>query len=395
MVWLCSYRVARVEQTETPEMLKQRNKLSKKGNSSKVVSRELCSILTKGTRTYCHLDDTNELENLSSGASPSLLTCIVERSLQSWESSAVVEYGVCFVDTVLSKVTLAQFEDDNLRYRLRTLLSRHQPTEILLNKSNNTDETVGVIQLIVPKAAIDYSASTHVCSPNSVLDTLRQRYFPPPQSLPGILEAASACIEEGSSDLMICALGVAVSFLKRSLIDHEIVTFGSFFGYVPPDDNREIHLPIPHEFMSNMCDIAESNLKHMVLDSVTLSNLEIFKNNFDHTERGSLWAFMNRCKTSFGSRLLRDWMCQPLFRLEDISYRSAAVTELLNDTENVERVRVIMKNCPDLERLLGRVHSNGLNKKDFDHPDYRSIMYENQTYNSRKIRDFTDILRGT
>ena len=42
------YRVARIEQTETPEMLKERNDAASKGKKDKVVAREMCSIMSKG-----------------------------------------------------------------------------------------------------------------------------------------------------------------------------------------------------------------------------------------------------------------------------------------------------------------------------------------------------------
>lgn len=49
MYILIGYRVARVEQTETPEMLKDRNDSAGKGiKKDKVVARELCSIMSKG-----------------------------------------------------------------------------------------------------------------------------------------------------------------------------------------------------------------------------------------------------------------------------------------------------------------------------------------------------------
>ncbi|CAN0172076.1 unnamed protein product, partial [Hapterophycus canaliculatus] len=54
------YRVARVEQVETPDMLKTRNaSKGRTGTKDKVVKRELCSILSRGTRTYCFLDDVS------------------------------------------------------------------------------------------------------------------------------------------------------------------------------------------------------------------------------------------------------------------------------------------------------------------------------------------------
>ena len=52
------YKVARVEQTETQEQFKQRKQRTK-GKKPQVVNREVCSIMSLGTRTFCCLDDNN------------------------------------------------------------------------------------------------------------------------------------------------------------------------------------------------------------------------------------------------------------------------------------------------------------------------------------------------
>jgi DNA mismatch repair protein MSH6 len=59
-------------------MLKIRND-KKGGVKDKVVLRELCSIMSKGTRTYCHLDDISLLEGDDETTSSSVLCCIKER----------------------------------------------------------------------------------------------------------------------------------------------------------------------------------------------------------------------------------------------------------------------------------------------------------------------------
>lgn len=46
------YKVARVEQTETPEMMSERCKGKKTTKYDKVVNREICQISTKGTCVY-------------------------------------------------------------------------------------------------------------------------------------------------------------------------------------------------------------------------------------------------------------------------------------------------------------------------------------------------------
>ena len=460
------YRVARVEQTETPEMLKERND-STKGKKDKVVAREMCSIMSKGTRTYCHLDDLSvfDSEGLLGG---SLLMCIKERLTaaqrddndmiidephengENFENTEMVpEYGICCVDTVIGNITLAQFQDDPQRSRLRTLLTRLTPTEVLLEANHHTAETAGTLRLVAPRAAIEVLRGEEMPSAQEAIARLHKgKYFNSSSTpagasegvkpWPSILDAVVSGMADGSSELVVCAIGGAVWQLKRSLIDYEVLSMGKFLAYVPPDEevyqtaisdnngqnasnsengsdgnggnngnggeNGKIN-PKVNIFNSSggLLQAAEGQggepqQSRMVLDAVALTNLEVLQNNFDRSEKGSLWAFMNRCKTLFGARLLKDWVCHPLYKVCDIASRTAAVDDLLSSlsTEG-EAARIILKNVPDLERLLVRVHSNGIKKKGLgaeDHPDGRAVMYEMPTYNSRKIRDFSDVLTG-
>lgn len=59
----------------------------------------------------------------------------------------VCMYGVCIVDTVIGNLTLGQFADDSQRSRLRTLLARYCPTEVLL--STGGQESTLTILLIL------------------------------------------------------------------------------------------------------------------------------------------------------------------------------------------------------------------------------------------------------
>jgi DNA mismatch repair protein MSH6 len=115
------YRVARIEQTETPNMMKEANS-KVPGTKRKVVLRELCSIMSKGTRTYCALDDSSVLEDDPNDASL-VLVCITEEKLRSDSLSTgsglqpVVEYGVCIVNCPLANITIGLFADDEQRSR--------------------------------------------------------------------------------------------------------------------------------------------------------------------------------------------------------------------------------------------------------------------------------------
>jgi DNA mismatch repair protein MSH6 len=435
-----------VEQTETPEMLKERND-SSRGKKDKVVAREMCSIMSKGTRTYCHLDDLSVFD-AEGGQGSSLLICVKERlsAVQREDDSnddsdgdnteMVPEYGICCVDTVIGTITLAQFQDDTQRSRLRTLLTSLTPTEVLLEAGHHTAETAGTLRLVAPRAAIEVLRGEEMPEADEVVKRLHEgKYFPNKAvgaadgaegSWPHILQAVTGGLGDGSSNLVMCAIGGAVWQLKRSLIDFEVVSMGSFVGYVPPDEDvyqssQQIEekdsaggkskanlfqtiqssgglLASSEETSSSSEGQLNGTLSRMVLDAVALTNLEVLQNNFDRSEKGSLWAFLNRCKTLFGARLLKDWVCHPLFKVPDIKSRTAAVDDLLTSLKSeADKARAVLKSVPDLERLLARVHSLGLKKKGMgseDHPDSRAVMYEMPIYNSRKIRDFSDVLTG-
>lgn len=434
------YRVARVEQTETPEMLRERNE-SSKGKKEKVVVRELCSVMSKGTRTYCHLDDLSLLENNAHiPQSESLLLCITEKlSLSSGnycaegegngEGVLMFEYGLCAVDTILGTITVAQFQDNEQRARLRTFITKFGASEVLLQHNEYSPETLGIVKLMCPKAVVDSLRGDEMPAADEALNLLAAgQYFPLDKqgefiAWPCILGMIIEGLQDGSSNLLMSAFGGTVWYLKRALIDFEILSLGKIFAYVPPEEEQELldngntmdESSISSQELTEHAAPAFSNAnliaarqvthlhdsdavqkpKSMTLDAIALANLEILTNNYDRTDKGSLWAFLNRCRTSFGRRLLKEWVCNPLFNLTDIEQRRIAVNELLTLLgPQSERCRALLKEVPDLERLLTRVHTNGLRSKGADHPDSRAVMYESAIYNSRKIKDFADTLAG-
>lgn len=166
----------------------------RKGNTPKsqkkpqVVNREVCSIMTLGTRTFCSLDVKLQAaaaaaleENGSSSSQDDQcggpLLVIREVLLPSSSSSSgnsnnnnngdqnddqdydqdddddddstdggvqpVCEYGITLIDAIRGTVTLGMFADDVLRNRMRTLLISFHPSEILIqgkSSSNDNDD---------------------------------------------------------------------------------------------------------------------------------------------------------------------------------------------------------------------------------------------------------------
>lgn len=97
----------------------------------------------------------------------------------------------------------------------------------------------------------------------------------------------------------------------------------------------------------------ESN-DFLVLDSTTLRNLEVVESRNDETKR-ALFNVINETVTGMGSRLLRSWLVRPSIKRSEIQTRSSAVTELIDPVLR-DKVRHILKDVTDLERLIGRLN---------------------------------------
>ncbi len=100
----------------------------------------------------------------------------------------------------------------------------------------------------------------------------------------------------------------------------------------------------------------------MVLDSVTLRNLDLVDArsvNNKHT----LFKVIDETITSMGGRLLRAWLVRPSIKRSEIQTRQAAVTEL-SDSILREKLRFLMKEVSDLERLVGRLNLGNASPRD-------------------------------
>lgn len=160
------YKVARVEQTETPEQLSARRKTCARGAAPKVVNREVCSILTLGTRTFCYLDgDDSSCAVLGDVATadrtPAGPLLAIREVLAADRSDGatttttttsddecvppVCEYGITMVDAVRGTVTIGQFADDVLRSRLVTLLTAFSPSEVSERLAPKTHDSTGYL----------------------------------------------------------------------------------------------------------------------------------------------------------------------------------------------------------------------------------------------------------
>jgi hypothetical protein len=108
----------------------------------------------------------------------------------------------------------------------------------------------------------------------------------------------------------------------------------------------------------------------------------------DPEERHALGAHYT--PRAYVERLILPTIVEPL-RSTWESVRTAAVVHA--QAGRMDDARKEMRQLPDIDRLLSKVHSMGI-KLASDHPETRAVYYEMPIYNKRKIKDFTTALRG-
>ena len=107
-----------------------------------------------------------------------------------------------------------------------------------------------------------------------------------------------------------------------------------------------------------------STQKFMRMDYSTMLNLELVEALRNQGKNNTLFSFLDQCKTSMGSRLLKDWIMHPLYDLEMILKRQAQIEYLLKDFIKYDRLIERLNLCYDVQRLVGRVSFGSANPQD-------------------------------
>jgi DNA mismatch repair protein MutS len=103
----------------------------------------------------------------------------------------------------------------------------------------------------------------------------------------------------------------------------------------------------------------------LVLDAVTVRNLELIEPLFAGTDAGvTLFRGLDATVTPMGKRLLRAWMLRPSIDQSEIEPRLDAVEAQVKDLVRREELRRALEGILDLERLLSRVTLETANPRD-------------------------------
>jgi DNA mismatch repair protein MSH3 len=305
--------------------------------------RKLTNLYTKGT----YVDDVEGLD-ASGGTSDAgqqstgYLLCLTESNAKGWGTDEKVHVGLVAVQPATGDIIYDDFEDGFMRSDIETRLLHIAPTEFLI---------VGDLSKATEKLIQHLSAS----KTNVFGDKARVERVEKPKT---VASQAYSHISDFYADKMKSSADAdsekrgAILDKVHQLSEHVTICLSAMITYLS-------QYGLEHVFDLTKYFQPFSARSYMLLNGNTLSSLEIYQNQTDYTEKGSLFWTMDRTKTRFGRRLLRKWVGRPLIEKERLEQRIAAVEELKNGEKTipVDKLKFLLGRIKtDLEKVLIRIY---------------------------------------
>ena len=312
-------------------------------NRNAPFTRKLTNLYTKGT----YIDDVEGLETpigAPSGGAPATgyLVCITEQNSKGWGTDEKVRVGLVAVQPATGDVIHDDFEDGFMRSEIETRLLHIAPCEILIvgELSKATDKLVR--HLSGSKTNV-FGDKVRVERVDKSKTAAAQAYSHVSNFYAGKMKAENANQDENANKLLenVLKLAECETICLSAMITH-LAEYG-----------------LEHVFDLTKYFQSFSARSHMLLNGTSLTSLEIYQNQTDHTAKGSLFWTLDRTRTRFGQRLLRKWVGRPLLMTSALDERVAAVEELKDrqPSVKVDKLAHLLSQIKiDLEKSLIRIY---------------------------------------
>jgi DNA mismatch repair protein MSH2 len=261
-------------------------------------------------------------------ASPMILA--VKISTKTSEARSV---GVCFADASVRELGVSEFLDNDLYSNFEAFLIQLGVRECLIqtdNSEKNRDPELAKLKQIIDNCGVAISERQN--SDFAIKDI--------EQDLARLLKDEKSASLMPQADLKL-AMGSAAALIKYLGVMHDITNFGQYQLY-------------QHDLS-----------QFMKLDAAALKALNLMPGARDGSKTMSLYGLLNHCKTPVGSRLLAQWLKQPLMSKDEIEKRQQLVEAFYNDTGLRQTMQEEhLRSVPDLYRLAKRFQRNKANLED-------------------------------
>ncbi|KAG7666408.1 MSH2 [[Candida] subhashii] len=259
--------------------------------------------------------------------------------------------GVCLIDISNSSIQVSEFDDNELYSNLESLLLQLGVKEVVLPSNYNPqEENADMIKLFQVLDRIG----------NIVTSSVKSSLFNHKDIEQDLSKLITNEVDDNVGEqqgevnvaLVLASKGISTTEFPISLACcNALVAYLDLLG---EDANKTF-------------SIEQYNLtSYMKLDSSTMRALNIFPQTpsgpmgFNKSKNvSSIFELLNDCKTAAGSRLLSQWLKQPLTNLTMIEERQALVNLLMdNTTLRVFTSNEFLSRIPDIKRLVKKVATN-------------------------------------
>eukprot|EP00730_Choanoeca_flexa_P003225 TRINITY_DN11332_c0_g2_i4.p1 TRINITY_DN11332_c0_g2~~TRINITY_DN11332_c0_g2_i4.p1 ORF type:complete len:1069 (+),score=317.75 TRINITY_DN11332_c0_g2_i4:188-3208(+) len=326
------FKVARADERESALAMQMRQRKEAKSGkapkkAAKIIERKLTTIYTQGT----------------------LMGDFVQGDMSSYimavkEDASTHTYAVVFADTATAEFNLCHFKDDAARTQFETLIIQVMPKELVLCRTSLSKESLKALKATVPNAVINWlDEGDQFWDEEKTANCIDSKgYFK--ARTQDISNGWPCVLDEARQDtpMLVAVFGGLLSYFTTLMIDEQLLPQATFVKYDPMHHGSTL-----------------------VLDGQTLQNLEVLSNNYDHTTHGTLLELLCHTTSAFGKRLFRRWLCHPLRHAQDIEQRQQAVEAFEAEPAVTDELLNLLKEVPDLERLLARVHIGACKLADF------------------------------
>ncbi|OAA81820.1 DNA mismatch repair protein MSH2 [Akanthomyces lecanii RCEF 1005] len=254
----------------------------------------------------------------------------VKISAKASEARAV---GVCFADASVRELGVSEFLDNDLYSNFEALLIQLGVRECLLpqdKSEKDKDPELAKLRQIIDNCGV--AIAERPVGEFGIRDI--------DQDLARLLKDEKATGLLPQTELKL-AMGSAASLIKYLGILQDASNFGQYQLY--------------------QHDLAQ----FMKLDAAALKALNLMPGPRDGAKTMSIYGVLNHCKTPVGSRLLAQWLKQPLMKKEEIEKRQQLVEAFFADTELRQTMQEThLRSVPDLYRLSKRFQRGKANLED-------------------------------
>lgn len=268
-----------------------------------------------------------------------------------YQDKKLKEFAISIVD-----ITTGEFQTTktNKVDELKTIIKKYSPTEIVLNESFNQTQ----ITKFIENSNIYHTTLSDIRFNSNYADLILKRQFDKsPQELK----------LQDKETLKISCGALLFYIFKLQKLD-----------------------------LSHITDIKVTTLEtNLILNSITLRNLEITESLFLKDKKKTLFGIINNTKTPQGARLLKSNLVSPYLdtkKLEEIYDSIEEFNELILERNEL---REILSEFTDIQRITSRINSKLATPKDLvslkqsiqNLPKIKEILF---LFNSKKIQELKE-----